>query len=304
MRKSIQLKLNQKPDFRFIITSMFVVSVLFGAFSVILQMGPVKDTKASPGDETVNSGSFIVNMGITPQSNSNSLKPYGMVYDLIHNYNVPVKWVINSTKSRDGIDFSYNSINYKGGTFIIPVEFISTGVLSCISYWQSQGIIGAFTNSSLTVPVYSTLTAFPLVMIDSLSSNQAIIETYYANASIPSSSYTIGTPASLTQCYDIWTNPHGDPTWASHYYLYDFVTVQKSWIWAECHSVSMMEYCKSGLQQLNFLSSNGLKCWGSGKCGTNPESHSKFASSPYTYSNPTDPVMQFIGNAHGASSGG
>lgn len=283
---------------------MFALSLLFGILSVAFQMGPVPEATAAPSDETMNSGSYIVNLGITPQTNSNALKPYGLVYDLIHNYNVPIKWVINQTKIKDGIDFSYNSVNYKAGVFIIPNSFISPAVAGRISYWESQGVSGAFTNSSLTVPVYTTLTSFPLVMIDSLSSNQDIIEAYYANASIPASAYCIGTPAGLTQCFDVWTNPHGDPVWSTHSYLYNFVTVQKSWIWAECHSVSMMEYCKGGSQQLNFLSSNGLKCYGSGKCGSNPENHSKSASSPFTYYHPTEPVMQFLGTAHPASSSG
>lgn len=267
-------------------------------------MGSVQNVKAAAGDETLSSGSFIVNMGISPQSNANALKPYGMIYDLIRNYNVPIKWIIKSSKGRDGIDFTHNSTSYKGGAFIIPAEFISTTIASRINYWQGQGISGAYSTSALSLPVYATLSTFPLVMIDSLSSNQDIIETYYSNASIPASAYTIGTPAGLTQCYDVWTNPHGDPTWASHYYLYDFVTVQKSWIWAECHSVSMMEYCKSGSQQLNFLSSNGLQCYGSGKCGANPETHTKAFSSPFSYFYPAEPVMQFIGDAHNASSGG
>ncbi len=283
---------------------MFVLSVLFGIFSVVLQMGSVKEVSANAGDETINPGSFIVNMGVTPQTGSNALKPYGMVYDLINNYNVPVKWVIKPSKTKDGTDFSYNSVNYKGGSFIIPAEFLSATVSNRITYWQSQGVIGVYSNSVVTLPVYTTLTNFPLVMIDSLSSNQDIIETYYSNAGIPSSAYSIGSPSGLTQCFDVWCNPHGDPTWSSHSYLYNFVTIQKSWIWAQCHSVSMMEYCKNGSQQLNFLTTKGLKCWGSNKCGSNPESHTKFSSSPYSYYYATEPVMQFIGNAHSASEGG
>ncbi|HNQ61241.1 MAG TPA: T9SS type A sorting domain-containing protein [Bacteroidia bacterium] len=302
MKNSLRVK--QKVDFRFIIGSMFVLSVVFGIFSVVLQMGPVEDASASAGNESISKGSFIINLGVSPQSNSNALKPYGMLYDLIHNYDVAVKWIINTSKSKDGTDFTYNSVNYKTGAFIIPVEFINSTISGRISYWESQGIVGTYTTTDITVPVYTTLTAFPLVMIDSLSSNQDIIETYYQNAAIPSSAYSIGTPAGLSQCYDVWTNPHGDPTWATHYYLYDFVTIQKSWIWAECHSVSMMEYCQGSGKQLNFLTSSGLKCYGSNKCGSNPESHAKPASSPFTYFHPTEPVMQFLGNAHGASSGG
>ena len=287
-----------------------VSSVLMAAFIVSLLIINLTDTrrsKAVVGNENFSIGSYIINMGITPQTVSNGLKPYGLIYDLITNYQVPVKWIINQSKVKDGSDFSYNSTSFKGGPFIIPAEFITPTISSRIAYWVSIGVQGVYTTSEITAPVYTTLTSFPLTMIDSSSSLQAIIVAYYANAGIPGSAYSIGTPAGLNNCFDLWANPHGDPTWASHNYLYNFVRVNKSWIWAECHAVSMMEYCKSSgtpVQQLNFLTTGGLKCWGSGKCGTNPEIHTKNASAPYTYSFPTDPVMQFMGNMHNACTAG
>src|SRR6185503_7017288 len=39
--------------------------------------------------ETLRSGSFLITMGITPQTVATGLKPYGLVYDLINNYYVP-----------------------------------------------------------------------------------------------------------------------------------------------------------------------------------------------------------------------
>jgi hypothetical protein len=69
----------------------------------------------------------------------------------------------------------------------------------------------------------------------------------------------------------------------------------------------MMEYCRSSavpIRQLNFLTSGGLQCYNSNKCGTNPESHTGNSSAPYAYYFPADPVMQFMGNMHDASSAG
>jgi hypothetical protein len=74
-------------------------------------------------------GAFIVNMGIVPQTIGNGLKPYGMVYDLVQNYNVPVYWAINPNKLKDGIDFNYNGVDYKGGPFIIASENRNAAVL-------------------------------------------------------------------------------------------------------------------------------------------------------------------------------
>ena len=71
-------------------------------------------------NETLTSGAFIINQGVIPQTISNGLKPYGLVYDLVKNYAVPIKWVINPSKIKDGVDFKYKGVNYSGGPFIIP----------------------------------------------------------------------------------------------------------------------------------------------------------------------------------------
>ncbi|MBK6825589.1 MAG: hypothetical protein IPG86_01260 [Chitinophagaceae bacterium] len=60
--------------------------------------------------ETMSTGAFIVNMGASnPNTIANGLKPYGLVYDLVRNYHVPVRWVISQTKIKDGPDFTHNS---------------------------------------------------------------------------------------------------------------------------------------------------------------------------------------------------
>ena len=85
-------------------------------------------TNANAGNETIVNGSFIINMGVTPQTVANGLKPYGLIYDLIKNQDVPIKWIIAPGKVKDGIDFTYNSVGYKGGTFIVPGEFRTAAV--------------------------------------------------------------------------------------------------------------------------------------------------------------------------------
>jgi hypothetical protein len=288
---------------------IFSVASVFSAVLIILfQTGPKQEAVAGSGSATVPAGSFIINMGITPQTFANGLKPYGMIYDLMMNYNVPVIWSINPSKAKDGNDFVYNNIDYKGGPFIISAPYISADVASRITYWQGQGVQGLYTTSQTVIPVYDTLTTFPLLIIDSLSGNQGIIMTYFSNASIPSSAYSIGKPASLTACHDMWVNPHGDPVWATHSYLFNFVTVQKSYIWSQCHAVSMMEGCFNPFvpsQQLNYLTSNGLKCWKSSGCGALiTETHAKSATTPFTHFYHSEPVMQFMGSMAGATTDG
>jgi hypothetical protein len=61
--------------------------------------------------ETINSGSYIIDLGFQSPIISNSVKPYGLVDDLLKNYYVSVKPFINAGKVKDGIDFSHNEKN-------------------------------------------------------------------------------------------------------------------------------------------------------------------------------------------------
>jgi hypothetical protein len=47
--------------------------------------------------QTIPAGSFIVNMGVTPQTVGNGLKPYGILYALLEQQ-LPVYWAIIPTK--------------------------------------------------------------------------------------------------------------------------------------------------------------------------------------------------------------
>ena len=276
--------------------------------SIVILFNITGSKRAAASTETLSSGSFIINMGITPQTFGNGLKPYGMLFDIIVNQSVPIKWVIEPTKAKDGTDFTYNGINYKGGSFIIPSEYITSAITARISYWQTQGVQGTYTTSALSVPVYATLTTFSVAIIDDQANKENIIKAYYSNAGIPAAGYVVGTPSALQDCNNIWVNPHGDPTWASHGYLYNYVTVSKSFIWVECHAVSVMEGIQNSVspfQRLNYLTTNGLKCYSNGNCGTGiSETHTGNSTLPYTHNYPADPIMQFMGTMGGASDGG
>ena len=92
-------------------------------------------TEAQTCSNTIRTGSFIINMGVTPQTIENGLKPYGMLQDLINNYRVPIIWSINPAKIKDGIDFTHNGTNFRGGTFIVPAQYRTTTVNNRINYW-------------------------------------------------------------------------------------------------------------------------------------------------------------------------
>ena len=241
--------------------------------------------------ETFTTGSFIVNMG---GSNSNlkpqGLKPYGMIYDLLRNNKVPVKWIINQTKLKDGVDFTYNGVTYRGSAFIIQKEYINAAITAKISSWISQGVQGVYTTSSLTLPVYKTIVSYPKWTLD--AQNGKIAEGFLLNAGINNTSfpaaYNWKSPASLGCCDDFFVMPHADPTWATHGNLWQWNQTCKGTIWAGCHAVSVLENMFNPsipAQKTNFLSTNGLVLFGSHSGG----------SIPYIHRLPGDPVAQYLG---------
>lgn len=258
--------------------------------------------------QTFSAGSYIINMGVTPQTDGNGLKPYGMVYDLLKNYQVPIKWVINSSKAKDGTDFNYNGVDYKGGPFIIPAEFRSATVNARITFWQGQGVVGVTTTSPITVPVYTTLYAAPNWTLN--STNNTIVTAFFTGAGIPSSAYNFKAPSDLAGCDDIFAMPHADPTWAVHNNLLAWNQNHDGTIWYGCHSGSALEDMfnpGNPSQQTNFLAEktgnasgagpyfeNALVLWGNHSAGT----------PAYSYDYPTDPIMQFMGTTDAATQNG
>src|SRR5688500_2778198 len=138
---------------------------------------------AKAGTEQIPTGSFLINMGLTPQTYANGITPWGMVHDLIKNYKVQVRWVINPTKTKDGKDFTYNGVDYKGGTLIVPKKFRSAAVNARITYWQSQGVIGTTTTTDFNVDVTHNLKYTPRWTFD--FQNGSIGQNYLDIAGIP-----------------------------------------------------------------------------------------------------------------------
>jgi len=273
---------------------------------VFVLFAGISTTDLKAGDENLLGGSYIIDMGVSPQTVANGLKPYGLIWDLIVNHQVPVKWIIDPSKVKDGLDFTYNANDYKGGPFIIPSEYIDSTIQSVIAAWELKGVVGLYTTSSILVPVYATIRAFPNLVIDLQSAN--LITPYFTNAEISSSVYYIGLPSDLDLCDDIYAMPHADPAWSTHSYLYDYVVNEGGWFWSSCHAVSVMENLSDPnppYHQLNFLST-GLQCYDTAKCGSITEWHAKNVSDPISYSTAynSDPVMQFIGNMDDATRNG
>ncbi|MFD2164207.1 hypothetical protein ACFSJU_17490 [Paradesertivirga mongoliensis] len=256
--------------------------------------------KSFAGIERISKGSFIVNLGISPQTKANGLKPYGLVYDLLQNFNAPVKWAINSSKSKDGIDFTYNNTPYRSGSFIVLAQYRTAEVNEAIEGWKTKGVIGETTDTEISVDIYATLNYAPKWTIDKMSGQ--LITPFFVNADIPASAHggsnrtAWKTPAELTECDDIFILPHADPVWASHQNLLFWNKDRKGAIWSGCHAVSVMENIVSpdGLMSMNFLTTTGMVKYQNHLDGI----------PPYTYQYPADPVMQFVNKMDDASTNG
>ncbi|MBL7766375.1 MAG: tandem-95 repeat protein [Chitinophagaceae bacterium] len=261
--------------------------------------------------ETLSTGAFIINMGVVPQTVNNGIKPYGMIYDLMRSNNVPIKWVISQTKGKDGVDFVYNGVSYKGGVFIIPAEFRDAAVNAKITSWTSQGVVGVTTTTPLTVDVTYTLTSIPRWTIN--SQNGAIGEAFLTTAGINNTAfpgaYNYQAVAGLSCCDDMFVMPHADPTWATHNRLYTWNKDCLGSIWLGCHSGSALSNSinpNNPAQQMNFLSTrtnvttpapwpnNSLELWTSHNDG----------SVPYTNRLPNDPIAQYMGSIDAATQNG
>jgi hypothetical protein len=245
--------------------------------------------------ETFPAGSYIINMGITPQTQANALRPYGLIYDLLKNNKIPVKWVIGQSKGIDGVDFTFNGVQYRGGTFIISAPFRNSSVNSKIS---GSGVTGTTTTSPLTVNVTYTLTSAPRWTLD--DQNGKIAEGFFSQAGIPSSAYNFKDPQSLAGCDDIFVMPHADPKWSSHSNLYNWNRNNRGAIWAGCKAVSELENMNNGSLQTNFLATN---VGGVGNALLFSNQHDD-GSPPYTRLNPSSPAAQYMGSTDAAHPGG
>lgn len=304
----------------------------YGSFNVISAI-----TASSQGDsvssnnttiheflsqKSFEAGACIINLGITSSANA-GLKPYGLVFDLVRNYKVPVYWAINPNKTfgssntkTDQIDFTVNSVNYRGGAFIIPAEFAKIpAIASVISTWVSSnsGLTVNCNQPAFSAPIHGKLTGFSNAVLDQQNGTIAVtaffnpsgISSFY-NASNPvnQNPYRIGTPLSLAACDDIYIMPHADPhLWngPTRAAFEEFID-SSGWLFGACHAVSSLEglYNTNGL---HLLSNNGLVDWNNHNDGTEPYQYSLGAGEYYS-NLASDPYMQFIGEIDYALQGG
>ena len=281
-----------------------LINCVGNPITVVISM-PSSTFCESPG--TFQKGSCIIDMGVVPQTTSNGLKPYGLLYKLLNTYKIPVYWAINSNKTFenpsskvDEADFIVDGRTFKGGSFIIPASYLSQ-VQTEINNWVSQGVVVYTTLTGFSPTIYQLLTRIPNVVLD--SRNGATIQAgFYAAAGIPAGAYRLGgVPAVIGNCDDIYVLPHAEPgIWTQAYKdsLLNFIN-NRGWLYASCKAVSQLE----NIPGMNFLSSTGLVSDSFHVDGTPPFNYS-IGSGLEATSIAGDPFSQSIGKLDASSNWG
>ena len=138
---------------------------------------------AQPGEQNITKGAYVINMGSSPQTVENSLQPYGLIYTLLKNEKIEIKWCINPNKIKDAADFTYRDMTFRGGAFIIPVSYLTDDIRELISAWEEKGIVGMYLEESVNVSVFTSLSVAPRWTLD--RENGHIALPFFKAAAIP-----------------------------------------------------------------------------------------------------------------------
>ena len=258
-----------------------------------------------PTSELIPAGSYIINMGVYPQNSNTALKPYGLIWHLLHNHEIPIIWSIQPGKDKDGVDFYYNGQAMRGGPFIIHADYMTPAVIATINQWENEGVVGVTTYNSVTVPVNRVINYSMNWTLD--HENGQIAQKYLEEAEIPSSAYNWTKPEDLNCCNDVFLMPHAHPDWDSHNNLLFWNDAPINGgcagaIWAGCKAVSELENIynpNNSNQKLNFLMLN------SSQPAVDSKDHDDGDfPPPYLYDHHDHPIMQFIGKLDGAQENG
>ncbi|GIV30874.1 MAG: hypothetical protein KatS3mg029_0225 [Saprospiraceae bacterium] len=251
-------------------------------------------------------GSFIIDMGVQPQTVENAIRPYGLVWTLLNEHHVEVLWAINPNKTKDGVDFNYNGKAFKGGPFIISATQRTPQVDQVIEQWKNLGVQVVTTTSDFEAPVEKILKHSIHWTLD--AQNGKIAENYLKKALIPQRAYDWIAPSLLDCCHDVFVMPHADPKWSTHGNLLTWNAPLSEggcggWIWAGCRASSELENISNpanSSERLNFL----MQTPGNGALPALSSAEHSDASPPYQYDFPTHPIMQFLGGVEGAHENG
>ena len=184
------------------------------------------------GPTSFAAGAAVIDMGISPQTDNNALKPYGLVFALVEE-GIPVNWIIDEAKTYgngsidrnekvDDSDLAVSNAVFTnkplyGGPFLIKAQYMTAATKTFISNW-----IAANNATGLTIyydlyeipsaPVYGIINNFPNVVIyDNGKDPLDIVKGFYARAGI-TTGYRSATPDNILDCEQFYVlSHHTDP---------------------------------------------------------------------------------------------
>jgi len=183
------------------------------------------------------------------QGNFN-LKSYGLAVRLLH-ANIPLKWIINPTKGKDGIDFTANASRIKPTAAAAASTSFRAGPLAIYPGFEAQAlvVINAYGNNvaihqltaAATVSVDATLVHKPKVAVFDEGGNAAIHTAALADAGLISGTHyqVMNNPTNISalSCFTVATEPHSDVTTAAGTTaLLAFLRTGGNFL-AQCHAV-------------------------------------------------------------------
>jgi uncharacterized repeat protein (TIGR01451 family) len=177
--------------------------------------------------ETLPNGTYVIAMDNTLQGSGGNfnLRAYGLAVRLLH-AGVPLKWVIEPAKTKDGIDFTANasriapsaaasaSRDFRAGPIAVHPGYETEALAVITSFNAASGTdVNVYQLSqNATVNVAETLVHKPKVATISQGGDVSIHTDIFAAAGMLSGVHyeTITNPASLngSSCYTVATEPH------------------------------------------------------------------------------------------------
>ncbi len=91
-------------------------------------------------DQVFAPGAYIIDMGRSPQTIANGLKPYGLVYDLVRNHLVPVYWAIRPGKFKDAVDFTPTA-KTTVAVLLSYRQHLHADAMGAINTWRAKGVV-------------------------------------------------------------------------------------------------------------------------------------------------------------------
>ncbi len=227
--------------------------------------------------ETLPSGTLIIPMDNSLQGSGGdfNLRAYGLAVHLLH-ADVPLKWIISSTKAKDGTDFSATAQltapstgasalrNFKAGPIAVYPGFETQALAVIASFNTGTNDVNVFElTQSVSVPVAQNLTHKPkAAALDNGGNADIHTDIYDAAGLLVTSHYSVelAPELSASACFTFASEPHvspGDVGPSIVAFVKDFVQSGGNFL-AQCEGVEAYSSAANGSLLATYSSKPGI----------------------------------------------